>query len=114
MDYARMTDEELEQMAELVDFADRFLLSPQGALVQKAADRIVERAVAEFALAPSDLLKDTEKLMELKVIIKKYKFGLFEEIKQISREGFLVYQELKNRRPQPLTEDALNSAEKGE
>lgn len=115
MSYHEMTDEELYEELKKADLAEKFLESPQGKLIQEAALRIVDRAVTEFALAPSDILKDPEKLAELRVIIRKYRFGLFEEIKQISREGFLIYEEFKTRRShQSENGESLNTAEKGD
>ena len=108
-----MTDDELYEALKEADLADRFLESPQGKLIQKASSNIVERAVQEFALNP-DIVKDTEKLIELRVIIKKYKYGLFEEIKQLHRYGFLVWQELKNRHPESSNQESVNSPQKGE
>ncbi len=102
-----MTDEELYKQIEVIDLADKFLDSPQGHLIQEAAKRIIERATAEIAFHGVELIETNKaKIIELILIIKKYKFGVFEEIKQISREGHLVYEEIKNRHPQPENEEA--------
>ena len=114
MSYQNMTDEELYEALKKADLADKFLESPQGHLLQEAANRIVEKAVVEFAICPLEEFKKFENQMAWRLIIRKYKFGLFEEIKQISRDGFLVWQELKNRHPEPTNQESLNTAEKGE
>lgn len=113
MDPREMTDDELYEALKDADLADRFLESPQGKLIKKAANNIVDRAVQEFALNP-DITKNLEKLVELRVIIKKYKYGLFEEINQLRTMGFLVWQELKTRQPESLIQEPQTSAQKGD
>ena len=115
MDYRGMSDEELYRQIESIDLADKFLDSPQGKLIHEAANRIIERATFEISVHGVEMMENNKaKLIELILIIKKYKFGLFEEIKQISREGYLVYEELKNRHPQPENEETGNTPEQGD
>ena len=47
-------------------------------------------------------------------ILKFYKYDLLGSVNQLINEGFLVYQELKNRHPEPLNQESLNTTEKGE
>jgi len=111
-DPREMTDDELYEALKQADLSDRFLESPQGKLIKVAASRIVDRAVDKFAL--TDANKNVEELIELKIIIRKYKYGLFEEIEMLREDGYLAWQELKNRQPEPSDQDSLNTTEKGD
>jgi len=64
-------------------------------LLQEASERIVDKAIAEFAIKTDP--ENWSKIIQLQVIIKKYKYGLFSEIEQIAQEGRLVFDEVRER-----------------
>ena len=58
--------------------------------------------------------KKFENQIYWRTIIRQNRFGLFNEIKRMSEQGYLVLEEIQNRHPQSLFEESLNSTEKGE
>ena len=93
-----LPDKEIYDRLEKAALADRFLNSQEGKLIKEAADRIVERAVTKFALGGPKLAKDPVAIMELQMVIKKYKFGLFSEMDMLRKEGEYIFQEAKIRK----------------
>ena len=95
MNYSELTDEELYKIMDESDLAGSFLKTPMGLVLQEAAKRIVDQAVFKIAMVIDP--KDVSAIWEQKLIIRKYKYGLFEEINQLSREGVVAYSELTAR-----------------
>ena len=94
-EYSELEDKELHDIIEQSDMAEKFLDSPFGKIIQEAAKRITERAVMDFAkhADPSNIAA----MWELKLTIRKYKYGLFDEIKILAEEGRWAYDELTER-----------------
>ncbi|MFQ5687298.1 MAG: hypothetical protein ACE5GV_11610 [Candidatus Scalindua sp.] len=95
MDYSLLEDKELYDKLERAALANKLKSSNEWKLLEEARKRIVERAVCEFATRTD--VTDIAKLTELKVIIKKYKYGLFSELDLLIQEGELAFHEYKNR-----------------
>lgn len=93
-----MTDKELYDKIHQAGLAERLANSEEWQLVQKAADRIVERAVRTLVNTPAT---NMAAVIELQQVIKKYKFGLFAEIEMLRKEGELIFDELKEREALP-------------
>ena len=90
-----MDDKELYEQLEQAGLVERLENDPAWGMLREAGNRIVERAVAEFALRCDPT--DVKHVTELKTIIKKYKFGLFNEVSVLKSESEQLYQEARNR-----------------
>lgn len=91
-----LKDAELLEKLEASALSNKLKNEPEWRLLQTAADRIVDRAVNKFAVmkvCPDNLCE----VIELQVIIRKYKMGLFKEVEQLAQEGDIVVGELKER-----------------
>lgn len=100
MDYNEFTDKELFEKLGASITTEQFLDSEMGKLFIRGSEKIVDRALLKLCTKPVKDLTWNE-VIEVIVIIRKYKFGLFDEIRQIAQEGEFVFDELKER-------DALN------
>lgn len=92
---SNVDDKELYELIEKANLADKLVNDPTYKLLREAADRIVERAVTEFALKaePDNLVE----IIKLQTVIRLYKFGLFREVEVLKRESESAYQEAKDR-----------------
>ena len=95
-DYSELSDKEIYDEIDNTIHAEEFLKSRFGKVMQEAANRIAEKSSRELALNvdPSDVAK----VWEHKLIMRMYKYGFFDEIKQLAQEGPWLYQELTERR----------------
>jgi hypothetical protein len=107
--FSELEDKELYDKIEQGNLADGFLKSKNGKLVNEAARRIIEKAVCEFALRTD--VNDIAKVIELQIIIRKYKFGLFEEIKMLAEDGREAEDELQDRKDE--LSDSITDSEQG-
>ncbi len=94
-DYSELTDREIYEKLEQASLADKLLNSPEWKIFQEASDRIVERAVEE--LATKVKADETTRIIELQTIIRKYKYGLFNEIKILKMESDQLFTEARER-----------------
>lgn len=94
-EFNTLDDKALFDKLQQAELANRLLNSPEWGLVKEAAERIIDRALAKFALnmKADDLLG----VMETQMLLRKYKYGLFSEVEQLAQEGELYYLELKGR-----------------
>lgn len=94
-EFNSLDDKALFDKLQQAELASRLLNSQEWRLVKEAANRIIERALAKFALnmKADDLLG----VMETQMLLRKYKYGLFSEVEQLAQEGELYYLELKDR-----------------
>ena len=94
-EFNTLDDKALFDKLQQAELANRLLNSPEWGLVKEAAERIIDRALAKFALnmKADDLLG----IMETQMLLRKYKYGLFSEVEQLAQEGELYYLELKGR-----------------
>lgn len=93
--YSEYSDKELFESLSKAGLSDKLENSPEWKMLREAADRIVNRAVNEFALkAKAD---DLTRITELQAIIRKYKYGLFDEVQLLKVESEFIYQEAKER-----------------
>lgn len=91
-----LDDKELYDNLEKAGLVDKLMSDPAWGMLQEAADRIVNRAIVEFALRTDPT--DIKKVVALQVIIKKYRVGgLFEEIKTLKSESEAIYEEARQR-----------------
>lgn len=90
-----LDDKELHDRIEKARLSENFIHSYEGKLIKEAAIRIIDKAVAKFALqTKADNLRE---IIELQTIIRKYRFGLFDEMKLLIQEGEFAFEELKER-----------------
>lgn len=95
MSFDILDDKEIFDKLKKAELAERLLASPEWKLLKEAALRIVDRAISKFAL--STKADDLVAIIELQIIIRKYKFGLFEEIDLLAQEGIVAFEEAKDR-----------------
>ena len=93
--FSDLSDSELYGELEKANLADKLENQPEWAMLKEAAQRIVDRAVSQFALKCE--ADDIRKIIMLQTIIKKYKFGLFDEIKILKMESNQLFEEAKDR-----------------
>jgi len=96
IDYNEMSDKELYKQLEQSDLVSKLETDPAWSMLKEAANRIVERAIREFALNPN-LSNDASRIIELQTVIKKYRFGLFNEVEMLKSESEFIYQTAKAR-----------------
>ena len=79
--------------------ADKLETQQEWKLLKEASNRIIERAVKEFAInvTVSPDPKDLAKIMTLQIILRKYKFGLFREVDILKEESEYLFEEAKSR-----------------
>lgn len=96
LDYSELSDKEIYDEIDTTIHAEEFLKSHFGKVMQEAANRIAEKSSRELALNvdPSNIAK----VWEHKLIMRMYKYGFFDEIKQLAQEGPWLYDELTERR----------------
>jgi len=82
---SEMENKELWDKLNNAQLIDKLKNQKEFQILKKIARRIVDRAVNTFALQTR--ASETEAVIELQVIIKKWKFELFAEIEQMQREG---------------------------
>jgi hypothetical protein len=87
--YDELDDKELYDKLSQAGLADKLQTSQEWGLLKKAADRIVERAIKAFMVTPAT---NTQAIIELQQVIKKYKYGLFAEIEMLRNEGEYVFE----------------------
>lgn len=92
---SQLDDKELFDQLEKAGLAEKLEDSPEWKLLKEAANRIVERALTEFALRTKP--DDQAAIITLQTIIKKYKFGLFDEIKVLKDASNMLYEEARQR-----------------
>ena len=95
MELTNIDDKALYDLIEKSNLAEKLETDPAWKMLREAGDRIVERAVNEFATKTNP--NDTERIVELQVIIKKYKYGLFDEIRILKQESDTAFRELQER-----------------
>jgi hypothetical protein len=91
----KLDDKELYDQLEKAGLAEKLESQPEWALIKEAANRIVDRAITEFALRTKP--DDMKAIIMLQVIIKKYKFGVFDEIKVLKEASEMLSEEAKSR-----------------
>jgi len=95
VEYSGLNDKELYERIEKAGLVAEFVHSDHGKLIQEAANRIVDRTIAEFALRTK--VDDTAKIAELKATIRKWRFELFSEFKLLIDEGGFAADQFKTR-----------------
>jgi len=93
--YKSLDDKALFDQLNKAGLAEKLKSDPDWELFKEGAKRVIDMAVDEFAVRTDP--KDLAKIIQLQVIIKKYKFKLFSEIEQIASEGELAFEEAKHR-----------------
>ena len=89
-----ISDKELFEKIEEAHLVERLESDPAFNLLKVAASRIVDKAIMEFTKTAPD---DAMAIAQLQIIIKKYKWNLFNEINLIKQESKLVYEEARDR-----------------
>lgn len=95
MDYANYTDRDIFDLLEKADLAERIADHPDWKLLKIAAERIVERTIENLAcnIKPDDVVS----IMEAQITIRKYKYGLFEEVEILRQEAEHAFNEARDR-----------------
>ncbi len=91
----KLDDKELYDQLEKAGLAEKLENNPEWKLLKEAANRIIDRAITEFALRtkPDDL----KAIIILQTIIKKYKYGIFDEIKVLKDASNMLTEEARDR-----------------
>ena len=92
---SNIDDKELYDLIEKASLAEKLENDPAWKMLREAANRIVDRATTEFALRTNP--NDTEAIINLQVIIKKYKYGLFDEVSILKAESDQAFSEAQDR-----------------
>jgi hypothetical protein len=90
-----LDDKQLYDELHKAGLAEKLANDPAWGLFKEASDRIVERAVAEFALKTD--LTDVEKVMRLQMTIRMYRFGFLRELEMLKEESNSIYREAQER-----------------
>lgn len=91
VDYKDLDDKALFDCLQRATLAEKLKTSPEWKLLQEAADRIVERTLKRFALSMK--ADDIVGVIETQLLLKKYRYGLFDELNQLVSEGENVFEE---------------------
>ena len=94
-DFSILEDKELFDKLHQAGLADKLTHSEEWRLLKEAADRIIERALNRFAFAIR--ADDMVGVIETQILLRKYKYGLFQEVSQLAEEGKLYFDEFKER-----------------
>lgn len=94
MSLDNMEDKELYDALQRAGLIDKLTNSEEWMMLREAGNRIVDRAINQFMETPAN---DTLKIMELQVIIRKYRRGLFQEVESLKRESTMLFEEAKER-----------------
>lgn len=99
MNAEQLTDKALWDSLEKAGLADKLESSPEWKLLKEAADRIVERAIHEFAMKTdvSADPKDLAHIIRIQQVLRMYKYGLFKEVDVLKRESEYLFYEAKER-----------------
>jgi len=90
-----LDDKQLWDEVQKAGLVEKLASDPAWAVVKEASDRVVNKAIAEFALKTD--AKDVTRVIMLQVIIKKYRFGLFDELRMLESESNAIFNEAKER-----------------
>ena len=93
--FTDLTDRQLFDELEKAHLTERLETTPEWKMLKEAAGRIVERAVTEFAVKVKP--DDVTRIIQLQTIIKKYKYGLFDEIRILKQESEQLFTEARDR-----------------
>lgn len=95
MPFEELDNKELFEKLHAAEIAELLKSDDRWALLEEARTRIVERAILKFVTDPDH--SDIAKTIEFKIIIKKYKYGLFSEVEQLAKEGDILFDALQDR-----------------
>lgn len=95
LELSNIDDKELYDLIEKASLAEKLENDPAWKMLREAGNRIIDRAITEFALRckPTDI----EHIILLQTVIKKYKFGLFDEVRALKVEADQAFIEGKER-----------------
>lgn len=96
MDLDEVNDKELLDKLEKAALSERLRNQDEWKLLQEAADRIVDRSIDKFAMMKIDP-NNMYEVIELQIIIRKYKHGLFREVDILAQEGEMIFSEARDR-----------------
>ena len=97
MEYREIEDTELFKRLYDADLASKLQGSEDWKLLREACDRIVERTIKKFALDTKVGVASMEDILELQLIIRKYKYGLFDELEMLANEQDFLRSEANER-----------------
>lgn len=86
-----LDDKALFDCLHRAELAERLKTSPEWKLLQEAADRIIDRTLKRFALSMK--ADDIVGIIETQLLLRKYRYGLFDELNQLVAEGESVFEE---------------------
>ena len=93
--FKTLDDKELFEKLHRAEMAEILRTDPRFQLLNEARNRIVERAILKFVT--DDDHDNIAKTIEFKIIVKKYKYGLFSEVEQMAKEGDILFDEMQAR-----------------
>jgi hypothetical protein len=93
--YSEFTDKELFDQLEKSGLAEKLMNQPEWKMLEEAGKRIVDRAVTELVLKVK--AHEHERIIELQTIIRKYKYGLFDEVRVLKMESDQAFTEAEDR-----------------
>lgn len=95
MNLEELSDKELHEAFQKAEIARKIEESPEWKILKEASNRIVDRAINEFA---KNVKADDElRIIELQTIIRKYKYGLLAEVDLLKTESEFLFEEAKSR-----------------
>lgn len=108
MGFKEIEDDDLNELLEDAMEAEKFLDSPTSKIVQKLSQKTVDKYISKFVFEkpPNDLQAFFMWAMEIRSVIRKHKFGIFEEIKALKEVGEDAYNERQFRKPQSENEES--------
>lgn len=95
MSLEKLDDKEIFDQLHKAGLAEKLVNEEHWKLLKEASDRIVERAVKEFALKadPTNLAH----IIQLQTVIRQYKYGFLREIEILKTESELLFDEARDR-----------------
>jgi len=95
-EYRTLDDKDLLERLERAGLAERLTTSMEWGLLKEAGRRIVDRATDQFAMKTE--VTDMAELSDLKAIIRKWKYGIFNEIEMLRQDGESAFEEAQNKK----------------
>ena len=95
MSYDGYSDLEIYELLEKANLADMIAEQPEWKLIRVAAERIVDRSIDKLVneTKPDDIVG----IIEAQTTIRKYKYGLFEEVEILRGDAEAAFEEAKAR-----------------
>jgi hypothetical protein len=90
-----MEDKDVYDYLHKAGLVEKLTNTEEWKVLKEAGERIVDRALTEFALKTK--ADDLTRIIELQTTIRKYKFGLFNEVELLKQNSELLFKEARER-----------------